>query len=75
MQQTSTSHIKAKRLGLGWTLRDLAAQCEAAGVRAYASQLSRYERGLAMPRPAVRAVLARLLELDVADFETEAKRA
>lgn len=69
MQQTGTSPIKAQRLKRGWTLRDLVAECKTAGVRADVGQLSRYERGLATPRPAVRAVLARLLGLDVADFE------
>lgn len=72
MQKTPTSSIKAQRLRRGWTLRQLSAECAKRGVEANFGQLSRIERHIHTPNPALRAVLAELLGLDVvADFETD----
>lgn len=51
------------------TLRELAEKCATDGVPVGQSTLSRIERGKQVPRPKLRSVLARLLELDVNDFE------
>lgn len=72
MQQTSTSRFKAQRLRRGLTLRALADLCSDNGVPVDFGQLGRIERGEQTPRPALRAVLAELLELDVTDFERRA---
>lgn len=73
MQQTGTSRLKTQRLWRGLTLRQLADECAAAGSPTNSGQLSRYERGEAIPQPALRATLAKLLELDIdADFERRA---
>jgi transcriptional regulator with XRE-family HTH domain len=50
------------------TLHQLAAECTGRGAPVSESQLSRIERG-AVPRPALRAVLANLLGLDISDLE------
>lgn len=72
MQQTSTSRCKTQRLRRGLTLRQLADECAAEGTPIDYGQLGRIERGESTPRPALRAVLAKILELDVNDFEQEA---
>ena len=72
MQQTSTSRCKAQRLRKGLTLRQLADECASEGSPVDYGQLGRIERGEATPRPALRATLAKLLDLDVTDFEREA---
>lgn len=51
------------------TLLDLAEKCAADGARVSESTLSRIERGVQVPRPKLRSVLARVLELDVEDFD------
>lgn len=51
------------------TLRDLAEKCAADGAPVGESTLSRIERGIQVPRPKLRSVLAQLLGLDVDDFE------
>jgi hypothetical protein len=51
------------------TLRDLAAECLRRGVPTDSSNLSKYERGIWVPVPKLRAVLADILGLDVHDFE------
>jgi transcriptional regulator with XRE-family HTH domain len=51
------------------TQQDLAEKCAAAGVRVDYSHISRVERGVYMPRPKLRAVLAELLGLDIDVFE------
>jgi hypothetical protein len=51
------------------TLRDLARACADRGAPVSWSQLSKIERGLSAPRPALRAVLADLLGLDIDDLE------
>jgi len=69
MQQTGTSRCKQQRLRRGLTLRQLADLCADEGTPVDYGQLGRIERGEATPRPALRAALAKLLELDVTDFE------
>jgi len=64
------------RLERGLTLRALAEQCVNAGAPVSSSQLSKIERGLSAPSPAVRAALARVLDLDVLeDFKLPATSA
>lgn len=61
--------IRGKRLGQGLTMLQLAAKCrEEAGVRVSASELSRIERHIHAPRPALRKALADLLGLSTEDF-------
>lgn len=72
MPQTSTSKFRNHRLQRGWTLPELATRCTEAGAKTDDGNLSRIERGEQVPRPQLLAVLADLLELDVADFEREA---
>lgn len=57
---------------LGLTLSELAKKCTAEGAPISESQLSRIERRHASGHPRTRAVLARLLDLDVTDFERQA---
>lgn len=63
------SPVKQGRLRRGMTLLDLAEKCAADGARVSESTLSRIERGVQVPRPKLRSVLARVLELDVDDFD------
>lgn len=72
MQQTGTSRCKTQRLRLGLTLRELAERCAAEGAPVDFSQLARIERGEHIPRPRLRAALAKVLDLDVNDFEQAA---
>lgn len=72
MQQTGTSRCKTQRLRLGLTLRQLADRCTAEGTPVDFSQLARIERGESLPRPGLRATLAKVLDMDVNDFEQEA---
>lgn len=65
------SNIRTKRLERGWTLAQLAAECTSAGQPTAVSNLHRIESGEQVPRPGLRAVLARLLELDIHDFDRE----
>jgi len=69
MAQSSTGTFRDQRLQRGWTLPDLAEKCTAAGAKTDDGNLSRIERGEQVPRPKLRAVLAELLELDVAYFD------
>ncbi|MBD0837403.1 helix-turn-helix transcriptional regulator [Streptomyces sp. TRM68416] len=69
MPSEVTSRVKQQRLRRGMTQQDLADKCAQAGVSVDESQISRIERGIFMPRPRLRAVLAELLELDIDDFE------
>lgn len=72
MQQTGTNLLKQQRLRKGLTLRQLADQCAAKDVPVDFGQLGKIERGESVPRPALRLVLAELLELDVSQFEKAA---
>jgi transcriptional regulator with XRE-family HTH domain len=59
-----TTNFRDQRLERGWTLRDLSAECDKAGVPApSSSHLSSIERGRTTPRPPLRRVLADLLDL------------
>lgn len=65
-QRTTEELLKEQRLRRGWTLRDLAARCEARGVPVDFGQLGRIERHEAEPRPALGKVLGDLLGVDPA---------
>lgn len=69
MASRTASRVKQERLRRGMTQQDLADKCAEAGASVDESQISRIERGIFMPRPKLRAVLAELLRLDVDDFE------
>lgn len=72
MPQNTSTPARAARLRRGWTLRELAGHCADKGAPIDFGQLARIERGEAVPRPRVRAVLADLLDLDAADdFEVK----
>jgi len=68
----SPSPLRLQRLRRGLTLLDLAKRCAGEGSSVTESQLSRIERGIYVPRPDLRATLARLMDLDVTDFERQA---
>jgi transcriptional regulator with XRE-family HTH domain len=69
----TTTSVRRKRIEKGWTLSQLSEQCAAQGVTTAISNLHRIETGEQVPRPGLRVVLARLLDLDVNDdFEREA---
>lgn len=79
MQQTGTSRqgpqgtaVLRSRLEHGLTLRQLADECMAAGTSVHYSTLSRIECGEIVPRPALLATLAKVLDLDVAELERKA---
>lgn len=61
--------MKQQRLRRGMTQQELAQKCAEAGAPVDDSQISRIERGVYIPRPKLRSVLAHLLELDIAEFE------
>lgn len=61
--------VRVRRLRRGWTMKELARQCKTAGVKVSASEISRIERNLHTPRPALRKVLAHVLDLAVTDFD------
>jgi transcriptional regulator with XRE-family HTH domain len=71
MASEAISSVKQGRLQRGMTLWDLAEKCTKEGAPVRHSTLSRIERGIQMPRPKLRLVLARILELDVNDFERQ----
>lgn len=68
----ATTDPYTQRLRLGLTLRDLADRCAEEGVPVHFSHLARIEHGEVVPRPQLRAALARLLDLDVTNFERKA---
>lgn len=57
-----------RRFTLGLSQVELAERCTAAGAKVSDSQLSKIERGMCMPYPKLRAVLARILDLDPVDL-------
>lgn len=61
-------NLRAKRLEHGLTMQQLAERCTAAGASVSASEISRIERSIHIPRPALRKKLAELLGLTVEDF-------
>lgn len=76
MPQKTTTPLRERRLLRGLTLRDLSAECAERGVPVDNSQLSKIERGLSEPRPALRAVLAEYFDLnsDLQPKDLETKR-
>ncbi|NUS29777.1 MAG: helix-turn-helix transcriptional regulator [Streptomyces sp.] len=74
MTQKTAGPVRRRRIEKGLTLQGLAEKCAAEGVRVHNSQLSRIERGLAAGHPRLRATLARILNLDVDDFEPRTTR-
>lgn len=64
--------VREQRLRLGWTQEDLALHCAEKGVTVTHTAISKIERGTQVPRPKLRAVLAELLDIDVADLERKA---
>ncbi|MGW6739686.1 helix-turn-helix domain-containing protein [Streptomyces sp. NPDC055025] len=73
MAQRNAGPLRSQRIRLGLTLEDLAAQCASRGVTVHHSHLSRIERGVYIPRPRLRAVLAGILDVDSDDFEARAE--
>ncbi|WP_079088883.1 helix-turn-helix domain-containing protein [Streptomyces scabiei] len=72
MPSEVTSPVKQGRLRRSMTLEELAEKCAANGVPVGRAALSRIERGIHVPRPRLRGVLAELLEIDVDDFGSTA---
>lgn len=66
--QVDGAKILAWRLENGWTLRDLAINCEACGQAVSNSQLSKIERGVNHPRPALLRALASVFGVKVEDL-------
>jgi transcriptional regulator with XRE-family HTH domain len=59
----------------GMSLRALAAQCKAAGHPVSDSQLSKIERGLCRPRPALMRTLADVLRVDIKELKQQQDQA
>lgn len=64
MDTTERSPMEEARLRKGWTQRQLADVIAATGVRTDNSNLSKIERGLVKPGPALRTAIANALNLD-----------
>ena len=64
METTERSAMEQARLAKGWTQRQLAAVIVAAGVQVTDAHLSRIERGMSAPGPALRKGIADALGLD-----------
>lgn len=69
---STTTDLRSQRLRRGLTLRDLADKCADEGASVHFTHLGRIERGMSVPHPPLRAVLAKLLDLDVNDFDRKA---
>lgn len=67
--------VRQRRLALGLSQPELARRCKSAGARVSHAHLSKIERGLHVPRPALRWVLCELLGMDSADFDQPAEAA
>ena len=65
MHQQTTTPIRDQRLRRGWTQREAAEKCSERGASVTEAHFSRIERGMCMPYPRLRAVLAELFELDI----------
>jgi transcriptional regulator with XRE-family HTH domain len=73
MSKQEATPLHRARIRKGLTLLRVAEMCTERGEPVSEGQLSRIDRGMAVPRPALRAVLAEVLELDTyADFEVTA---
>ncbi|MGH3586235.1 MAG: helix-turn-helix domain-containing protein [Pseudonocardia sp.] len=75
MQEPNPSPIRQRRLELGLTLRALAVRCREQGTLVSNSQLSKIERGMYVPRPALRATLRNVLGFETDVFEPSEPRA
>lgn len=64
-QRINTALLRRARLRKGWTLRDMSAQCEAAGTKVAYAQIGVYERDEVSPTPRTLLVLATVLGLTV----------
>lgn len=53
--------------------RELAELCKEKGVETNDSNISKYERGLVMPYPRLRATLAEILDLDPVDLQPKVR--
>lgn len=65
----SVTLLRARRLEQGLTGKTLAQRCRELGVPVSPSEVSRIERHIHTPRPALRRALAEVLGLTVMDFE------
>lgn len=65
------SVMRERRLDQGLTGKALAQRCRKLGVSVSASEISRIERRIHTPRPALRRTLAEVLDLTIMDFEWE----
>lgn len=61
--------LRDRRLEQGLTIKQLAEICKSAGTPVSTSELSRIERHIHTPRPALRKILAELLDLAVTDLD------
>ena len=68
-QLAGGSDLRVKRLEQGLTMKQLAERCRAAGTPVSTSELSRIERHIHAPRPALRKQLADLLGIAVTDLD------
>ncbi len=73
MNETIATPVREARLRLGLTIRELSLLCADEGTPISESQLSKIERGLFQPWPANRAVLAKVLGLDITLTKAEAR--
>lgn len=67
----AASVVRVRRLERGLSGKALAKRCRDLGVSVSVSQISRIERRIHRPRPALRRTLAEVLGLTVMDFEWE----
>lgn len=65
---TNSGELVRRRENAGWSQREFAAKCKAAGRTVDASQIARYETGQSTPRPAALAVMAEVLKCQPDDL-------
>jgi transcriptional regulator with XRE-family HTH domain len=65
---TNGAELVRRRENAGWSQREFAAQCKAAGRAVDASQIARYENEQSTPRPAALAVMAEVLKCQPDDL-------
>lgn len=68
-QIAGAPNLRSKRLEQGLTMKQLAERCKAAGTPVSASEISRIERHIHSPRPALRKLLAEILGVSVTDLD------
>lgn len=71
-QLAGAQNLRSKRLEQGLTMKQLAERCKAAGTPVSASEISRIERHIHSPRPALRKLLAEILGVSVTDLDLPA---